>query len=282
MGITRYDITSAAFQPERAPDYELSILAGMDSFAYAIRDRTTNTLLAYRSTDLDPIELDNWSATLDKLVRDDLKLRTPRYGSRLLAFDSPRATLVPRELYREEQRRAYLEQLTALGLEDEVRAESFHELDAALVFAAPADRLAATERRLMPRRTHHPAGGVLVAWGKRSERLQHVAVSAAIRGRRIMLAAHRAGRLLFFNSFQFVSAEEAVYYVLLAYREAGVAPTRAALYLCGEVTEHSELYRHFYTYVEDVRFCQSVTPPAAAPELAQVPGHVFFELLCLG
>ena len=282
MAVSNYDITAAAYRKAGAHDYELSILAGMDSFAYIIRDRTHNQLLAYHSRTLTNADRTDWAATLHRFVREDDKLQSVRYGNCVLGWQSDRLTVVPNALYDPAHPRTYVEQLGTTGLDDEVRAERFQELDAHVVFAAPRDRLSAAERRLAPLRTHHLAGGLLSAWAARARRLNHQAVSCAVRGGRLFVAVHRAGHLLFFNTFAYTNAQDALYYLLLAYQQTGWTPNRVPLYLCGEVTEHSELYRQFYRYVEDIRFCQYPTPPATPPELAGLPGHLWFELLCLG
>lgn len=282
MAISNYDITAAAYRKEGAHDYELSILTGMDSFAYIIRDRTRNQLLAYHSQTISAAEQTDWPATLENLVRADDKLRSVRYGNCILGWESERLTLVPSALYDPATPRLYLEQLTLVGLDDEVRAERFQELGGALLFAVKRDQVEAAERRLSPLRTHHLAAGLLASWSNRSRRLNHQSVSCAVRGNKLFVAAHRNGQLLFFNTFPFGNSQDALYYLLLAYQQTGWTPDRVPLYLCGEITEHSELFRQFYRYVEDIRFCQYPTPPGTPPELAGIPEHLYFELLCLG
>ena len=282
MAVTNYDISSAAYRREGAHDYELSILTGMDSFAYTIRDRTQNQLLAYHSQTIPLADQSDWPETLNRLIQADDKLRSVTYGNCILGWETERLTLVPEALYDASNPRAYLEQLTLIGLEDDVRAERYQELGGELLFAAPTLHLDAAERRLRPLRTHHIAGGLLSAWAARSKRLGHQAISCAVRGGRLFVAAHRSGNLLFFNTFTFTGVNDALYYLLLAYQQCGWVPNRVPLYLCGEITEHSELYRHFYRYVEDIRFCQYPTPPSSPPELAGLPEHLYFELMCLG
>jgi hypothetical protein len=254
----------------------------MDSFVYIIRDRTRNQLLAYQSQTILTADQKNWPATINKMIQADDKLRSITYSNCILGWESERLTLVPQPLYDASNPRAYLEQLTLIGLEDTVRAERYQELGGELLFAAPTIRLDAAERRLRPLRTHHIAGGLLSAWAARSRRLSHQAISCAVRGGRLFVAAHRSGHLLFFNTFTFTTANDALYYLLLAYQQCGWVPNRVPLYLCGEITEHSELYRHFYRYVEDIRFCKYPAPPSSPPELAGLPTHLYFELLCLG
>ena len=282
MGVSNYNIAAAAFRPERAQDYELSILTGMDSFAYILRDRGENRLLAYRSYSFGREERADWAGAFGRLVDADPRLAAGGYGKTMLAWDTQVLTLVPESLYSPGNPAAYLEQLTVIGLDDEVRHEHFHELGAELIYAARRDHMLAVEGKVRALRTQHFAGGLLTAWALRSRRIGHQAISCSVRENRLFVAGHDHGQLLFFNTFYFDTTQDAVYYLLLAYHQCGLAPDRAPLYLSGEVTAHSELYAQFYRYVEDIRFSTYPTPPATPPELTGLPAHFYFDLLCLG
>ena len=282
MGVSAYDLTATAFRADATQDYELSILTGVDSFAYIIRNRLTNQLLAYRRTELSSSVAEaDWPAQLTALIAGDDRLCALPYGSVLLAWDSPTFTLVPREFFVPDQARSYLEQLTVVGLEDEVRHEIHAPLSSYLVFAARYDNLQAVMQQVRAPRIQHSAGGLLTAWAARSQRLQHEAVSCSVQGYRLLLAGHRNGSLVYYNSFTWESLQDAVYYLLLAYAQSGLSPSRAALYLCGGITTTDELYYQFYRYVEDIRFSQYPVPPVVEPVLEEVPGHQYFDLLCL-
>ncbi len=281
MGVSNYDITAAALHLEQPQDYELSILTGVDSFAYIIRDRTANRLLAYRSYAFDAAQRADWPATLGQLVAADERLRTADFGRTVVAWDTPTMVLVPRPLFTEGHPATYLEQLTVIGLDDEVRHERLQEIGSELIFAARRAHLDAVEEHFGGGRPQHFTGGLLTAWAARSRRLGQSSVSCAVRGPRLFVAGHRNGILEYYNAFSFASPQDAVYYLLLAYEQCGFSPARVPLYLCGEVTAAGEVYHQFYQYVEDLRFSVYATPPAAPPEFDGLPPHLYFDLLCL-
>ncbi|MCP9234930.1 DUF3822 family protein [Lewinella sp. JB7] len=254
----------------------------MDSFAYIIRDRNENRLVAYRSYAFSGEERRDWAAAFDRLVAADGKLNGTRYGKVTLAWDTPVLDLVPAPLFNEAHCRTYLEQLTVVGLEDEVRHEPLHELNTELIYSARRDHLAAAERRLSTGGSQHFAGSLLTAWAARSRRLGHQAISCAVRGQRLFVAGHHNGALEFYNTFTYGSAQDGIYFLLLAYDQCSWTPDRIPLYLCGEVTTEGELYSQVYQYVEDIRFSEYAAPPATPPELAKLPAHLYFDLLCLG
>ena len=281
MAVTNYNIRSAAFRPESAESYELSILTGVDSFAYAIRDRAANQLLAYHTSELSAAERADLPATiLGRLQGDDLLERT-NFGTTVLGWQTPRAALVPQDLYDDGHRREYLDQLSLISLEDAVQEEWHNELNAHLLYVTTGNSLNAITTTLRAVRTRHVAGGLLNAWGLRSRRLAEADVSICLRGKQLIIAAHRAGSLQFFNTYSFATAEDVLYYTLLAYEHCGLLPARAPLYVSGEILAESELYRLLYTYVAEVRFSQYGAPPKLAPDLPAVPTHIYYDLLCL-
>ena len=281
MGVATYDITSPAFRPDAAADYELSILTGVDSFAYIIRNRLTNQLLAYHRATVPPVAAVDWPARLTGLVTDDVRLRELTYGNVQLGWDTPVFTLVPDALFTADRVRSYLEQLTVVGLEDEVRYEAHQSLGCQLVYGARQDDLAAATTALGAHRVQHYAGGLFTAWSARSQRLRQEAISCSVRGNRLLLAGHRNGKLLYYNSFHWESSQDAIYYLLLAYTQSGLQPARSALYLSGAITTTDELYYQFYRYVEDIRFSTYPVPPVVGPVLEELPAQHYFDLLCL-
>ena len=281
MAVTNYNIRSAAFRPEAAESYELSILTGVDSFAYAIRDRAANQLLAYHASEFTEAErTDLPEAVLHRLQGDNLLERTT-FGTTVLGWQTPRVILVPQDLYDNNHRRDYLEQLSIVSLEDAVREEWQNELNAHLLYVASGNSLNAIATTLQAARTQHASGGLLNAWGLRSRRLAEADVSICLRGKQLTVGAHRAGSLQFFNTYTFASAEDVLYYTLLAYEHCGLLPARAPLYVSGEILSESELYRLLYTYVAEVRFSQYGAPPRLAPDLPAIPTHLYYDLLCL-
>ena len=283
MGVGKYAIDSAALATGRKQDYELSILAGVDSFAYILRDRVHNRLLALHAREIEAVSPAERSERLHALIADDDNLRqAASYGKIALGWESDRMTLVPPPLFDAGRASEYLEALTTVGLEDTVRHEPTGDATSQLVYAVPADALSVLMASFADAPLSHYARGLLTAWSGRSRRQGHDAISCSVRGRRLFLAGHRGGQLRFANHFEFSTSQDAVYFVLLAFEQSGFDAARHPLYLCGEIVTTGELYNQLYRYVADVRFCQYPTPPEAGTEFAGLPAHLYFDLLCLG
>ena len=96
------------------------------------------------------------------------------------------------------------------------------------------------------------------------------------------MAAHRSGTLQYFNTFEYDTPEDVLYYALLAYDQAGLLPNRTSLYLCGEVNRPGAVFDLLYTYVQDIHFCKYGAPPSLPADVENLPAHLYFDLLCLG
>jgi hypothetical protein len=275
-------MTAAAYHRGQRQDYELSILVGMDSFAYTIRDRLRNELLAYRSHALEAGESDDWEGMMATYLESDPRLaQAPAYGRRVLAWNGAEITLVPTPLYDASEPGAYLEALTVVGLQDTVRTLHSPLQDGTFVYAVGQDRLNLLEKFLGPGRTVPYASGLLDCWAHRSERMGEERISCAVRFHYLLVAGHRRGKLRFFNRFSFRTATDAVYFVLLAYAQSGFAAERVPLYLCGDITEEGEVYRELRRYVAGIHFATPPRPPGLPQELSRLPAHQFFDLLCM-
>lgn len=282
MGVSNYKVSAATLAVGRTQDYELSILTGVDSFAYIIRDRSENRLLAYRSYDFDDADRRDWPAAVTGVIETDTLLADNRYGKTVLGWNAPTMTLVPDPLYDADRATAYLDSLAVIGLHHAVRTLPVQELGSTLVFAEDRERLSLIEHHFSTPPAQHVSAGLLTAWAARSRRQGHASISCTVRGGRLLLAGHQAGNLEYYNSFAYDSSQDAVYYLLLAYDQCRFSPARDPLYLSGEILITGELYNQFYRYLEDIRFSQYGAPPGVPPELADLPSHLYFDLLCLG
>jgi hypothetical protein len=64
-------------------------------------------------------------------------------------------------------------------------------------------------------------------------------------------------KLIFFNSFEFQTKEDFIYYILFAYEQLKLNPEDITLHLMGNIHSDSELYEMAYTYIQSIQFVES-------------------------
>jgi len=61
-----------------------------------------------------------------------------------------------------------------------------------------------------------------------------------------------SGQLLFYNTFEYTTKEDFIYYLLFTAEQLQLNPEEFKLTLIGNLTANSELYKIAYTYVRNV------------------------------
>jgi hypothetical protein len=89
-------------------------------------------------------------------------------------------------------------------------------------------------------------------------------VYAIFNDRTLTVAVTSGHNLLFLNEFQYISATDALYYVLLAYQESGLEPLANELVLLGEINTNGEIYNYLRTYISKIQVVRDGTLPEEA------------------
>ncbi|PHI19227.1 hypothetical protein CEQ90_14290 [Lewinellaceae bacterium SD302] len=281
MGVEKYDIKELEFDRSNSEQYELSILLGMGSFTYIVREKRSLRLLVYRSLSLQVSNIGEWNQRMQKVVQEDEVLRPSLIKNVQVGWITHRATLVPGRLYQEGRAAEYLGQLTTIGLQDRCFNTALPAMGAQLVYAVGQDRVDGVTRRFAPVSSQHYAKGLLQNWQEQNRGVGHRAIYAGIRDGQMVLAGIDAGKVIFFNVFAFSTAQDALYYVSLAFQQCGWGLDRVPLYLCGEIVVQSEVYRQLYRFVEDIRFIGAdLSKGIPGVLLSQLPPHLYHDLIC--
>lgn len=280
MGVVKYDIKETTFDRTNSDQYELSILLGMDSFTYVVKEQRTNNLVAFRSLKMKDAALIDWVAQFQRCVQDDELLRLNLIKKIYLSYITQRVTLVPSRLFALGKETEYLGSLSEISLDDTCHSNTVTELAVQLVYALGEERLEATTRRFSPLRTSHVASGLLSHWARQSIKYGHRAVYCSFRDNQLTIAGLNGGKLLFFNVFGFSTAADVLYFINLTYQQCGWSMARIPLYLCGEVIAESEVYRLLYRYAEDIRFLAFDGPAEIGEQFQTIPQHLYYDLLC--
>lgn len=281
MGVAKYDIKETDFQRTNSEKYELSILLGMGSFAYIVKETRSNNILVFRSLTLNVSKPEDWSERMRKIVQEDEVLRPSLIKRISVGWITPRVSLLPIRLFEAGREKDYLTQLTPLGLDDLTYSTALPALGVQLMYAIGRERMDSVTRRFAPLKTAHYGSGLLREWQAANRLIGHRAAYASLRDGQLVIAALDAGKLLFFNVFKFSTAQDALYYVSLAFQQCGWGLDRVPLYLCGEILTKSEVYRQLYRFIEDLRFLESTdTNGTSGPLLRQYPSHLYYDLLC--
>ncbi len=247
----------------------------MGSFDYVITDSQQN-VLALRSHEWEKPS----ASSLQDIVSSDQML-SAGYRNVRLGWAVPEQTLIPNRLFRENQAAVYLGQSAKLTPAHTAWSDELGQMELHNVYALPQDWREQAQNAFPGSRQYHICSALLQQQRAMGLQQPQPAVFVHLRGNVLIISAFDRGALRFCNSFTYHSARDFIYYVMLAYEQAGLKPKGALTYLSGPIVEDSEIYRQISRYVPQLQFA---VPPAFfhfGPELKAWPAYFFFDLLSL-
>jgi hypothetical protein len=196
------------------------------------------------------------------------------FGLSKWAWAEPQVTLVPRRLFHADHLADYFKILLPPGGSYQYSYESLPIFDCYLVYAVDTSLYSTA---VAPQ---HLSFALLQAFHHLADYSDHQ-IFVHFRFQSLQIAVFERRNLLFFNSFQFQHANDALYFILLAYEQFKLDPLELPLLLSGNLVEDSEIFRLLKRYFRNIRFVplpSSVQLPQSAVEL---PAHYWFDVFSL-
>lgn len=280
MGI-RNTISEINFDKQRAAQYKLSILVGMDSFFYAVSSGS-NEILVIKDIELEtPLQNGGLTTTFNKL-RDKEELLQLPYRQVKVGISSPASTLIPQRLFSISKLHQYLSPIVEITEQQAIYRDELPTLDLTHVYAIDAAWKTLLEQGYSYHKTYHLNTVLLRSYQRLQRGQSGHALYANVSTQNVQLFLYNDSNLLFTNTFHYQSAKDFVYYVLLAYDQFNLSPSEIPLQLSGQILKDSELYKLLYRYIKTLKFI-SITDLAKPGERFQAttPLHQYFDLISL-
>ena len=253
---------------------ELSILIGMDSLAYMLSDANRQIHL------LRNYELNTNAAALSDeigavLLQDEYMRR--QYKNVRVSIATKNYTLIPSRLYNPLEKKSYLQPLTQLSDQLVVRVDELQPFVAKNVYGIDASLFDTTTKFLPNGRIYHAGTAFLTALHQKNK-AEGYRIFLQVDTGVLMVALMDRKDLIFINSFEWQSAKDFVYFLLLVFDQFTLDADEVPVFVAGKLVEDSEIYRLLFRYVRNIQF---VTPPEVIrlSEKWNAPTpHLFFNL----
>ena len=85
--------------------------------------------------------------------------------------------------------------------------------------------------------------------------------------------------LKFFNSFNYKTAEDLIYYLLFTYEQLQLNPDQTPLIISGEIEEDSEVYKLLFKYIRNISFTRRNPNYNYSFVFNQTKEHFYYKLL---
>lgn len=234
--------------------HKLLIQVSTNKFSFAIKDKLAHEIIHFASEAISltkPID-----EQLDKFFQKHLEL-SQHYDEVVVLHDNALNTFIPRALFNEESMGSYLQYTTKVFSTDYF---AYDELEVSKINNVYVPYMHINNYLIdkFGSFTYHNRNTLLVeTLLKKSIQNPNKEAYAFLQKDHFELIIVQNGELVFFNSFQYQTAQDFIYYILFTYEQLVLNPDFIPLHLMGRVDEGDAYYQQAYTYIREVDIVQN-------------------------
>ena len=267
-----------AFDKQKSPAYQLVMAIGLDGIKLAVKDTHANKFIAlenYRFQDVytfdNVLDLINLIASQSQLLKSKYKIVTCLLANNL-------STIVPLPLFEESKKVLYLKFNTNLSADDTVLVDDIKNLEAKNVYALYGPlklKLASLFGNITFR---HSSSVLLESILAQNKNQTTKKVVVHVYTTHFEVAVVEGKQLLFYNTFNYQTPEDFIYYLLFVYEQLQLNPETIEAFFIGEIEKNSEIYILTQKYIRNVKFGERSDNVDYSYQLQTLPKHFYFTL----
>ena len=275
-----FELTEPSFDKKKTTEYELSVLLGADSLSYCIIDKTNRVLSVVKCDFPEETEGKTYVDRLETIILRNVPLQQ-NYRSVYIGVFNLNSTLVPSRLYNKEENLTYLEKMSPLSGDFEIRVDSLISANAEHVYVLESQLPKVLKNYFSGAEIIHSTTALYKGVRRAAQENGEKCIYLNVRQEALQITFFDKGELIFYNAFSYSSSKDFIYYVMLVYDQFGLKPDTTPIHLSGELMEDSEMYHLIYRYIRHLKL---VDPPEwieLSGQWVNRPQYWFYDLFCL-
>ena len=269
--------TDACFSTAPASGYQLVVGLNGNSIQLLVFDPDKNRFIAFSQKD---IQFTSGYQSYFEQIKNHLsenQLAGHQYKDVIVLWETQRSTLIPNALFEPAESETYFRFNHGAGTNEKILTDKLNTAEAYNVFAIPEgleENLNFTSFRIR----HHASVFIesMMVFSKHNMLPKQIFIH--VHATFFDMLVTENGRLLFYNSFAYKTAEDFIYFVLFVYEQLKLSPEHNGIILSGGILKNSGLFDILYKYVRNVDFAIPNEQFAGSYILKDIPGHTIQNL----
>jgi Protein of unknown function (DUF3822) len=275
-----HSFVDESFDIRNANSYVLNLQIDLNKVLLAVYDVARNKFIALEHFTLQNcFDFELLAQTLDMLAKQS-KLWNGKYKTVNLILVNAFSTLVPKALYEEDRKKLFLKFNFPLQGNEMVCDNTLKQTDAICVFALPFTIKQKVEMAYNVANVNyfHFSSSLLdtVMLNSKNQTDKRVYVNIQQQHFEIIVIENR--NLIFYNSFNYFTAEDFMYYLLFVCEQLHINPEQMAVLLMGDIERNSNLYALLQKYVRNISFLDRNNVVEYSHQLQRLPLHSYHAL----
>jgi hypothetical protein len=258
-----------ALQRASSSSYNLSIQLGLDGFSFCILDG--QEVLALESYHHPLSQLEDIIRNHEWLQKD--------FAQTLVTVVTEKYTLVPTALLQEASKKEHLAFNHQRSEKLEAVSDKLQQLDAHIVYGISVPVKSIIHTYFPKAVIKHYGSCWLDQQLSQHKHQEDALLLMSIQSTHMEITLLKSGRLHYFNTFRYKTAEDLTYYLLFVCEQLDLDPNSIPLQLYGELEKQSQIYDYLYKYVRHISFGKRNEHIRLSPAINQLPPHYYHHLL---
>ena len=280
MDLKKTQQTNKSIDFNNLSDKHLSIQLSLDGFSFCIinkNEKHIERLEHFRFNDHSPTP-DKLLQNVESVFKKERALQK-RYGSTNITHVNQLSTLVPKSLFDEDRIRDYLKFSSKTYTNDYVVHDEIENHDMVNVYIPFVNVNNFFLERFGSFEYKHFSTVLVNNLLNTFKFSEHPHMFAHIGELQFEILVIANDKLLFYNSFNYQSEADFIYYILFTAEQLGLNPEEFELILAGIIDTESELYKIAYRYVRKVGLMENRSAYKFPPNSKEASKRRHFTLL---
>ncbi len=276
----KYSLIDESFQPGFNGKHFLSIELSPGSFSYCILDNDRFQYRVLESYEFDDsMGLEPQLNSIEGVVRNNDFLISG-FERITLVYVSKHSVFIPSTLFDEQEKDTYLRFNHIVQDDDIICSEKLYNLDAYVIYPLP-DILKQTFDNLFSEyRLRHFSTALIesVLYDVRYGGYQ-ADIVLHIQNGHFEIVILNSGNLVFFNSFNYQSWDDLLYYLFYVMEQSGLAAESLNIMIVGKASLEADIYKNLKLYFQNIDLGSRSDLFKYHEVFDQIPHNYFYNLL---
>ena len=282
--IVQHSHFDKGFDPGQPQRYHVSILLMQDGYSFSIADNAQNgKMVGLEWYCVQQTGTPIGDEAIRQLIGDSLRKNNFLTGylhKRTIFIDSRQTTLVPEALMQAGDERMFYGFNHPISNSVVVLSDHISAAGANNLFGIDSQYLKFIDDLFGSSSVHHASSVLLeVLLNQFKNQQLDDKIFVHIRPAWFEVVYIKNKQLQLFNSFEYKSREDLIYYLLFVMDQMGLNPEATEAVLLGEIERESQVFEVLYRYIRHIGFGRRIPSISYSYVFDELPGHQHFTIL---
>ncbi|MDF1672119.1 MAG: DUF3822 family protein [Vicingaceae bacterium] len=273
-----------SFNKGNALHYKLYMEISTNGLKQTILDLNTKTFIGFESYQFENIYNEHALAEILKEILTINTLYKLNFKNINVSYVNNRSTLIPNAILDQQKLAEYHKFNFSVSEDDYYIADKLINLSAANIYSIP-NFISTLFSDFINVKFNHFSSSLIEAAltdAKANKAISSVYVNVMKESFQVIIIKNQ--KLALYNSFDYKSNEDFIYYLLFVLDQQGINNEEAIITLTGNITKNDEIYKALYKYINTINFANRNNNITYSYILEETPNHfhhsLFNQFLC--